>query len=39
MTKDGAPQTNLKVGLSDKLVEVGSEAFPVPPAATPSAVD
>lgn len=36
--KMGLPQTNLKVGPSDKLAEVGSEAFESL-AATPSAVD
>lgn len=29
--QNGAPQTDLKVGPLDKLVEVGSEAFPEPP--------
>lgn len=35
----GLPQTNLKVGPSDKLAEVGNEAFAESLAATPSALD
>lgn len=37
--KMGLPQTNLKVGPSDKLAEVGNEAFAESLAATPSALD